>query len=131
VKTKIGVKGKMTPAKILGLLLVIVYIVALRALEVFDIPHGFEPALLLPLLNTLFHGIIPIYVAYIAAQSYLKGGSITVLFMGCGMLAFGLCAIFAGWLIRASDGPNLTVTPIETPQTLAAGVPAGRPETGA
>jgi hypothetical protein len=100
----------MTPAKILGLLLVIVYVVALRIFEGLDIRSVFEPPLLLPLLNTVFHGIIPIVVAYAAGKSYLKSGSVTVLFMGCGMLAFGLCAIAAGWVIKGPNGPNMTVT---------------------
>ena len=110
MKTKIGVKGKMTPAKILGLLLVIVYIVALRILAVLDIHSVFEHPLLLPLLNTLFAGIIPIAVAYVAGKTYANGGAVTTLFMGCGMLSFGLSAIFAGFLIRAADGPNISVT---------------------
>ena len=40
----------------------------------------------------------------------MKSGSSTVLFMGCGMLSSGLCAISAGWLISASNGANLNVT---------------------
>ncbi|HMK37359.1 MAG TPA: hypothetical protein VK463_19955, partial [Desulfomonilaceae bacterium] len=100
----------MTPTKILGLLLVIVYILALKILASLDSQRVFEPATLLLFLNALFHGIIPIAVAYVAGKTYLKGGSITVFFMGCGMLAFGLCAISAGWVIGRPDGPNLTVT---------------------
>lgn len=100
----------MTPSKLLGLLLVIVYIVALKVLAVLDVHGVFEHPLLLPLLNTLFAGIVPVSVAYIASKTYLKSGSVTVLFMGCGMLSFGLCAISAGWLIQASDGANLNVT---------------------
>ncbi len=100
----------MTPTKLLGLLLVILYAVALKVVASFDLHSVFEPHFLLLLLNTLFHGIIPIGVAYAAGKSYLTGGSVTVLFMGCGMLAFGSCAISAGWLIDRPDGPNLTVT---------------------
>jgi hypothetical protein len=102
-------QGEMTPAKILGLLLVIVYIVALRILAVLDIHSVFEHRLLLPVLNTLFAGIIPIGVAYVAGKTYVNGGSVTTLFMGCGMLSFGLCAISAGWLIRATDSANLNL----------------------
>ena len=109
-KYRIDGTGKMTPTKLLGLLLVIVYIVALKVLAVLDIHGVFEHRLLLPLLNTLFAGIVPIAVAYVAGKAYVKGGSATFFFMGCGMLSFGLCAILAGWLIRASDGANLNVT---------------------
>ncbi|MGB6064130.1 MAG: PAS domain S-box protein [Desulfomonilaceae bacterium] len=104
----------MTPTKLLGLLLVIVYIVGLKVLAVLDIGSVFEHRLLLPLLNTLFAGIVPIGVAYVAGKAYVKGGSVTTLFLGCGMLSFGLCAISAGWLIRASDGVNLNVTVYNT-----------------
>ncbi|HMK35999.1 MAG TPA: PAS domain S-box protein, partial [Desulfomonilaceae bacterium] len=104
----------MTPTKILGLLLVIIYVVALKVLSALDTGSIFEHRLLLPILNTLFAGIIPIIVAYIAAKAYVKGGSGTTLFLGCGMLSFGLCAISAGWLIRASDGANLNVTVYNT-----------------
>ena len=104
----------MTPTKFLGLLLVIVYVVALKVLSVLDIGSIFEHRLLLPILNTLFAGMIPIAIALIAGRTSSKSGSSTVLFMGCGMLSFGLCAISAGWLIRASDGANLNVTVYNT-----------------
>ena len=104
----------MTPKKLLGLLLVVVYIVALKVLAVLDIRDVFEHRLLLPLLNTLFAGIVPIAVAYVASKAYVKGGSVTILCMGCGMLSFGLSAISAGWLIRAADGANLNVTVYNT-----------------
>lgn len=104
----------MTIEKSLGLLLVVVCIVVLQVLAVLDIRSVFEPRLLLPLLNTLFAGIIPIVVGYVACKTYLKTDSATILFMGCGMLSFGLCAVVAGWMIRASDGPNLNVTVYNT-----------------
>jgi PAS domain S-box-containing protein len=107
-------EAKMTPAKLLGLLLVIVYVVGLKVLSVLDIGSIFEHRLLLPIMNTLFAGLIPVAISLIAGRVYSKSGSSTVLFMGCGMLSFGLCAISAGWLIRASDGANLNVTVYNT-----------------
>ena len=104
----------MSTSKWLGLLLVAACIIVLQVLAVLDIRNVFEPGLLLPILNTLFAGIMPIFVAYVAGKTYLKTGSTTVLFMGCGMLSFGLCAVVAGWMIRASDGPNLNVTVYNT-----------------
>jgi len=59
----------MTPAKLIGLLIVILYIVALRIVELVDVPIVFEPDLLLFLLNTIFHGIVPIAVACVAGKS--------------------------------------------------------------
>ncbi len=111
----------MTPAKLLGLLLVIVFIVALKILSVLDIGSIFEHRLLLPVMNTLFAGLIPIGIALLAARVYSKSGSFSVLFMGCGMLSFGLCAIVAGWLIRASDGANLNVSVYNTGALLGSG----------
>jgi hypothetical protein len=111
---EIDTRGKMSPTKFLGLLLVIVYVVALKVFSLLDIGSIFEHRLLLPILNTLFAGLIPIGIALIAGKTYSKSGSSTVLFMGCGMLSFGLCAISAGWLIRASDGANLNVTVYNT-----------------
>ena len=107
---EIDSRGKMTPTKFLGLLLVMVYVVALKVFSLLDIGSIFEHRLLLPILNTLFAGLIPIAIGLIAGRTYMKSGSSTVLFMGCGMLSFGLCAISAGWLIRASNGANLNVT---------------------
>jgi PAS domain S-box-containing protein len=104
----------MAIPKALGLLLVVVSIFFLQVLALLDLQSVFEPRLLLPLLNTLFAGIIPIVVAYAAGKSYVKTDSTTILFMGCGMLSFGLCAVVAGWMIRASDGPNLNVTVYNT-----------------
>ncbi len=104
----------MRPPKIFGLLLVIVYIAALKIVAVLDIQTVFEHRLLLPVLNTLFAGIIPIVVAYFAGKSYRKGGSVTVLFMGCGMLTLGLGATSAGWIIEAFDGANLNVMVFDT-----------------
>jgi PAS domain S-box-containing protein len=104
----------MTRSKLLGLLLVIAYIAGLQILAALGINSIFEHRLLLPVLNTLFAGMIPVAVAFIAGRSYLKTGSATILFMGCGMLSFGLCAISAGWMIRAAGGPNLNVTVYNT-----------------
>ncbi|HMK33692.1 MAG TPA: hypothetical protein VK463_01405 [Desulfomonilaceae bacterium] len=64
----------MTPAKILGLLLVIVYIAAVQILAALGIRSVFEHPVLSPILNTLFVGIIPVTVAYTAGKVYVKGG---------------------------------------------------------
>ncbi|HWT79205.1 MAG TPA: hypothetical protein VN648_10425, partial [Candidatus Methylomirabilis sp.] len=53
-------------------------------------PHGvFQPWWLLNTLSFVFSGAISILVAYLAAQSYLAGGSGSILLLGCGMLTFG------------------------------------------
>lgn len=91
-------------------ILLTLYIVTMIILFFLDYKVVFEPPLLLPIMNTIFAGLIPITVAIIAARAYLYNGSNTLLFMGCGMLTFGCGAIFAGWLIGGEQGPNVNVT---------------------
>jgi len=74
----------------------------------------FEPPFLLPLLNTLFLSIIPFTVAYLAWRSYTVSGTISILFMGCGMLAFGFGALIAGFVIGLPGAANLNVTIFNT-----------------
>ena len=49
-------------------------------------------------------------MAFFAARTYLRTGSLSVLLMGCGMLGFGLCAGSAGWLREIQGGANFNVT---------------------
>jgi hypothetical protein len=97
-------------SKLLALLLVPVYMLTIAILDLLEINYVFEPGFLLPVTNTLFAGLLPIVVAYVAARVYLVTGSSCIMFMGCGMFTFGLAAIFAGWLIGVSGGPNINVT---------------------
>jgi len=61
-------------------------------------------------MNTIFLALIPFIVSIVAARSYLLSGLNSLLFMGCGMIAFGCGSMLGGWLINNSLGPNLTVT---------------------
>jgi PAS domain S-box-containing protein len=70
----------------------------------------FEPGLLLPILNTLFAGLLPISIAVIALRIYLSAGTSSLLLMACGLMTFGTGAILAGWLIGGAQGPNVNVT---------------------
>jgi PAS domain S-box-containing protein len=96
--------------KLAGQLLFYTYILGIACLYIAPIDTVFEPPFLLPVTNTIFTAIIPLVVALIAARAFLRNGSLSLFLMGCGMLSFGICAAFAGWLIRAHDGPNLNVT---------------------
>lgn len=58
---------------------------------------GFEPPLLLPILNTVFLFFASGLVAYVAGRSYLLSGSTPILFLGCGVLTLSLGALVAGW----------------------------------
>ena len=73
-------------------------------------PRVFEPTLLLPVMNTIFAGALPIIVAIIAMRSYALGGLNSILLMACGLMTFGSGAILAGWLIGGQQGPNVNVT---------------------
>jgi PAS domain S-box-containing protein len=84
-------------------------------------PSGvFEPPLLLPILNSIFAGAIPIGVAILAIRSHFRGGHNSILLMGSGFMAFGSAAILAGWLIAGEQGPNVNVTIYNVGALLAA-----------
>ncbi|MGO9138050.1 MAG: PAS domain S-box protein, partial [Syntrophales bacterium] len=96
--------------KMIGLLLVFAYAIAITGLFILDIRVIFEPPLLLPITNTIFTAVIPLIVAFFAASSYLRKGTVSIFLMGCGMLSFGVFAALAGWLIGAQNGANINVT---------------------
>jgi PAS domain S-box-containing protein len=93
-----------------ALVLMIAYLLAIVVFAIIDVQTVFEPKGLLPALNTLFTGLLPLAVAVIAARAYLQSGQFSVLCIGCGMLTFGLGSTVAGWLIQLPDGPNLNIT---------------------
>ena len=76
------------------------------------IPPGwtFEAPFLLLVLNTIFLSLVPLLIAIYALRSYLGGGPSQVLFLGCGMLTFGLTSFIAGWYgDQAQANINLTI----------------------
>jgi PAS domain S-box-containing protein len=85
-----------------------VILVAIAVVAALDIDTVYEHPLLLAVLNTLFIGLFPIAVSVIAARSSIRGGPGVVLWMGCGMLVFGVGSIIAGWVVQID--PNFTVT---------------------
>jgi PAS domain S-box-containing protein len=71
----------------------------------------FEPAWLLPLTNTLFVTVICLLVALIAVGNFAAAGSLQMLWLGTGVLAFGSGAAAAGFLRDVPGlGANLNVT---------------------
>ncbi len=103
-----GVKSQYP--KLAGLLLVFASILAIVVLYALDITFFYEPKYLVGVTNTFFTAIIPLVVAFFAAKTYLRTGSLSVLLMGCGMLGFGLCAGTSGWLRELPGGANINVT---------------------
>ncbi|MEI7672012.1 MAG: PAS domain S-box protein, partial [Deltaproteobacteria bacterium] len=96
--------------RLLAAVLVFLYLGAMFIMSRSDLKVVFEPPLLLPIMNTIFAGLIPIAVSIIAARTYFFSGLNSLLFMGCGMMTFGCGAVVAGWLIGDHNGPNVNVT---------------------
>ena len=90
--------------------LTLVYLGLMFFLYRFPISGVFEPKFLLPILNTIFTGALPLAVAFIAVRLYVSEGRTSFLLMGGGLIAFGSSAILAGWLRGGDQGPNVNVT---------------------
>ncbi|MCK4721884.1 MAG: hypothetical protein KAT75_01210, partial [Dehalococcoidia bacterium] len=86
------------------------FIALIAILAILDIRLVFEPSLLLPVLNTVFISIMAFLVAYLSARGYLKTGSLNLLFVGTGVLAFGSTNQVAGWLLGAPGGIDAFIT---------------------
>jgi len=85
------------------------FIALIVTLAILDIRVMFEPSLL-PLLDTVFVSIIAIIVVYLSAKSYLTTGSLSLLLLGSGVLAFGTGNYVAGWLLGAPGGAEVGAT---------------------
>ena len=59
----------------------------------------FNPPWLLFALHTVFVMGLCLLIAWQCFRSFLRGGFLNVLLLGCGVLAFGLTSFAAGWLI--------------------------------
>ncbi len=71
----------------------------------------YEPSWLIPLTNTLFVTVVCLAVSYIAMKNYRINSRIQVLLLGCGVLAFGLGGLVAGFVRHIPEtGANLNVT---------------------
>jgi PAS domain S-box-containing protein len=71
----------------------------------------YEPSWLLPITNTVFVTVVFLIVAYIATRNYKATGRIQILLLGCGVLAFGIGGVIAGFVRSVPGaGANLNVT---------------------
>jgi PAS domain S-box-containing protein len=71
----------------------------------------FEPAWLVLILNALFVTVVFFAVAYMAGRNFSATGRIRILLLGCGVLAFGMGGVMAGWFRSVpGGGANLYVT---------------------
>jgi PAS domain S-box-containing protein len=96
--------------KRIALLTIPFFLIIIAALAILNNTTVFEPPLLLPLMNTVFLGLFPLFIALIAFRTYRMSGSLSVLLLGSGMLVFGLGSIAAGWLNGLPGGANITPT---------------------
>jgi hypothetical protein len=101
---------KLDHRKITGLAFIPFYIVITAILVVLNIHTVFESPFLLLVLNSLFIGLIPLLIAFIAFRTFRTGGSTSVLLMGSGMIIFGLGSIFAAMVTFLPNAPNNNVT---------------------
>ncbi len=70
----------------------------------------YDPGWLITTTNSLFVGVICFVVSYIALRNYRANGRIQILFLGCGVLIFGIGGIISGLVRGLADGANLNVT---------------------
>ena len=96
--------------KSLSLVPLPLFIVLIIVFACIDSGIVIEPPYLLLALNVLFMTIIPFAIAYLAWRSYADSGQWRIFLIGCGMVAFGACAIIAGLAINVTEGQNANVT---------------------
>jgi PAS domain S-box-containing protein len=88
----------------LGCLLPVLGIAVLAAVfYTLNSPGVFESPVLLATLNTFFCGAVGLMVAYLAAENYRITGSLAVLLMGAGAMAFAVTYLVAGLLLSDLD----------------------------
>ncbi|MBF0121880.1 MAG: PAS domain S-box protein [Candidatus Omnitrophica bacterium] len=75
-----------------------------------DIRTAYESPWLLLLCNTIFLGLIPLFVAYTLSRIFLSVGNVSFLLFSCGMGVMGMAGIICGWFITKAHGPNIMVT---------------------
>lgn len=89
---------------------IILFFVLILLLMVLDINKDYENDILLLILNTVFVGLMPLAVAVFSARIYYINGIRSALLISCGMLAFGMGAIIAGWARLLPESANYSVT---------------------
>ena len=101
---------KLGPKKFLSLVSIPLLFFCIIALALANDKTSFESPLLLALLNTIFLGLIPFIVSLVAYRTFRQNGSLSILLLGAGILAFSVGSTIAGWANGLPDGSNLTVT---------------------
>lgn len=96
--------------KLLGGIAVPYFLAVIGILRILDAKVVINPPSLIPVLNLLFFGIVPLIVAYISAKSYLASGSRPLLYLSSGTMLYGVACIIASILLYVqATNPNFTV----------------------
>ena len=95
--------------KLISLLSIPGYILVIIVLLFLNIGMVFGPPYLVEVLNTVFVGIIPLYIAYIAVRSLSLSGSMSVPLMGAGMLVIGIGLTVSGWILGLPGAQNASI----------------------
>jgi hypothetical protein len=74
----------------------------------------FEPAYANAILYTVFISLTSFAVAYLSLKSYLRNGSVVLVLLGGGALAWGSMALIGSWLTNLPAGPNIAITIVNT-----------------
>ena len=93
-----------------GKIIVGLFILLIVSLLCMQYDRAYENEIVLLVMNIFFTGALPVIAAAAAARAYLRDAGTGALFMGCGMLAFGLGNIAAGTLDFLPDADSVAVT---------------------
>jgi PAS domain S-box-containing protein len=100
--------------QLISLALIPIFFTVIEILVALDIQTVNEPPYLLLITNTVFVGLIPLYIAYLSFRTYATHGRPGVLLIGGGMLGMGMGSILAAMVRSLPDGANLNVTVYNT-----------------
>jgi PAS domain S-box-containing protein len=106
-------------AAMVGSISVLLFIALIIVLAITGADGTYEPSYLLPTLNAIFLSIIPFIVSFLCWKAYMAEGPVSIMLIGCGMVAFGASSLAAGFAIDFPGGQNLTPTIHNTGALLA------------
>ncbi|MGZ7119415.1 MAG: hypothetical protein ACXVH2_06880, partial [Methanobacterium sp.] len=87
--------GYLERLKIPALWIVVLMFVLVIIFYFLDINVKFDSVELNIILNTIFVVIPSLFIAYIAARSFLRSGNWAVMWMGAGTLSFGIAVLLS------------------------------------
>ncbi|MFA9477436.1 response regulator [Phycisphaerales bacterium AB-hyl4] len=94
------------------------FAIAIAAVWFWGAPRAIEPPYLVAILNFILRTATSVFVAYLAARSFGRNGSLSVLLLGCGMLTVGVSSLVSGLAVHFQQ-VNLAVTVFNTGMAFA------------